>query len=78
MGAVPTSAMALATVPLMSEALMEDELHQMLLGAVEVLNADAVPLVGGHSAEGAELSLGLAISGAAVDSAPHQGGRAAR
>ncbi|MCY4213985.1 MAG: selenide, water dikinase SelD [Gammaproteobacteria bacterium] len=67
MGAVPTGALALATVPLMSEALMEDELHQMLLGAVQVLNADAVPLVGGHSAEGAELSLGLAISGAAVD-----------
>ncbi|MYE52122.1 MAG: selenide, water dikinase SelD [Gammaproteobacteria bacterium] len=74
MGAVPTSAMALATVPLMSEALMEDELHQMLLGAVEVLNADAVPLVGGHSAEGAELSLGLAISGAAVDPPLTKGG----
>ena len=67
MGADPTSAMALATVPLMSEALMEDELVQMLLGAVEVLNADGVPLVGGHSAEGAELSLGLAVSGAAVE-----------
>ncbi|MYG12015.1 MAG: selenide, water dikinase SelD, partial [Gammaproteobacteria bacterium] len=72
--AVPTSAMALATVPLMSEALMEDELHQMLLGAVEVLNADVVPLVGGHSAEGAELSLGLAISGAAVDPPLTKGG----
>ncbi len=74
MGAVPTAAMALATVPLMSEALMEDELHQMLLGAVQVLNADAVPLVGGHSAEGAELSLGLAISGAAVDPPLTKGG----
>ena len=74
MGAVPTSAMALATVPLMSEALMEDELHQMLLGAVDVLNADGVPLVGGHSAEGAELSLGLAVSGAAVDPPLTKGG----
>ena len=74
MGAVPTSAMALATVPLMSEALMEDELHQMLLGAVEVLNADGLPLVGGHSAEGAELSLGLAVSGAAVDPPLTKGG----
>ena len=74
MGAQPTSAMALATVPLMAEALMEDELHHMLLGAVEVLNADAVPLVGGHSAEGAELSLGLAISGAAVDAPLTKGG----
>lgn len=74
MGAVPTSAMALATVPLMSEALMEDELHQMLLGAVDVLNADGVPLVGGHSAEGAELSLGLAISGAAAEAPLTKGG----
>ena len=74
MGAMPTSAMALATVPLMSEALMEDELYQMLLGAVEVLNADGVPLVGGHSAEGAELSLGLAVSGAAVEPPLAKGG----
>ena len=74
MGAMPTSAMALATVPLMSEALMEDELYQMLLGAVEVLNADGVPLVGGHSAEGAELSLGLAVSGAAVEPTLAKGG----
>ena len=76
MGAVPTSAMALATVPLMSQALMEDELHQMLLGAVDVLNADGVPLVGGHSAEGAELSLGLAISGAAAETPLTKGGGA--
>ena len=74
MGAAPTSAMALATVPLMSEALMEDELYQMLLGAVEVLNADGVPLVGGHSAEGAELSLGLAVSGAATEPPLTKGG----
>jgi selenide,water dikinase len=61
MGAVPTTAMALATVPLMAEQMMEEELHQMLLGAVEVLNEAGVALVGGHSAEGAELALGLAL-----------------
>ena len=66
MGAAPTSAMALATVPLMAEAMMEEELYQLLKGAVDVLNADGVPLVGGHSSEGLELSLGLAVSGAAV------------
>ncbi len=67
MGARPTSAMAMATVPLMAEAMMEEELYRLLKGAVDVLNGDGVPLVGGHSAEGAELSLGLALTGAAVE-----------
>lgn len=63
MGGVPTSALALATVPPMGEALMEDELWQLLLGAVEVLNEAGAVLVGGHSAEGPQLSLGLTING---------------
>ena len=67
MGARPTSALAIATIPLMAEALMEGELYDLLKGAVDVLNADGVPLVGGHSAEGLELSLGLAITGQAVE-----------
>ena len=67
MGAVPTSALAIATVPLMAEAMMEEELYVLLKGAVDVLNADGVPLVGGHSSEGSELSLGLAVTGKAVE-----------
>jgi selenide,water dikinase len=66
MGAAGTAALALATVPLMSETLMEEDLFQLLRGAVDVLNAHGVPLVGGHSAEGAELSLGLTVTGAVV------------
>ena len=67
MGATPTSAMAIATVPLMTEAMMEEELYGLLKGAVDVLNGDGVPLVGGHSSEGSELSLGLAVTGRAVE-----------
>jgi selenide,water dikinase len=63
MGGRGVSALALATVPLMAEAMMEDDLYQMLQGAVDVLNQHGVPLVGGHSAEGAELSLALTVSG---------------
>ncbi len=63
MGARGTGALALATVPLMAESMMEEELYQLLKGVVDVLNAHDVPLVGGHSAEGAELSLGLTITG---------------
>ena len=67
MGAMPTSAMAIATVPLMTEAMMEEELYGLLKGAVDVLNGDGVPLVGGHSSEGSELSLGLAVTGRALE-----------
>ena len=74
MGARPTSALALATVPLMAEAMMEEELYQLLKGAVDVLNGDGVPLVGGHSSEGLELTLGLAVSGAAVEPVLTKGG----
>ena len=63
MGATPTSAVALATIPLMGEHLMEEELTALLTGVVDVLEAHAVPLVGGHSAEGAELFLGLTVTG---------------
>ena len=76
MGATPTSAMALATVSLMADGLMEDELHQLLAGAVAVLNDEHVPLVGGHSAEGAELSLGLSITGALTEAALRKDGAA--
>jgi selenide,water dikinase len=63
MGACPVSALALVTVPLMSERMMEEELFQLLSGAVDVLTAAGAPLVGGHSAEGAELSLALTVTG---------------
>ncbi len=63
MGGRGIAALALATVPLMTEAMMEEELYQLLTGAVEVLNDHEVPLVGGHSAEGAELALALSITG---------------
>ena len=74
MAARPTSGMAFATVPLMAEALMEEELYQLLRGVVDVLNAHNVPLVGGHSAEGAELSIGLTITGEPGPRTLHKGG----
>ena len=64
MGATPTAALALVTLPLMAEHMMEEDLFQLLSGAVDVLNAHGAPLVGGHSAEGAELSIALTVTGA--------------
>jgi selenide, water dikinase len=69
MGGHAVAALAHATVPLMAAAMMEEELYQLLGGAVAVLNDHGVPLVGGHTSEGAELALSLTLAGTA-DGAP--------
>eukprot|EP00850_Spirogloea_muscicola_P020955 SM000232S07925 [mRNA] locus=s232:17720:24986:- [translate_table: standard] len=55
MGAEPLTALAIATV--------EEELYQAMAGATDVLNAARCQLVGGHTSEGVELSLGFSING---------------
>ncbi len=63
MGAEPHSAMAVATVPYALPAKMEDTLHQMLSGALKVLDEAGCRLLGGHSGEGRELALGFTVNG---------------
>jgi len=74
MGGCGLAALAMATVPLMAEEMMEEELYLLLKGVVEVLNDHHVPLVGGHSAEGGELSLALSITGVEVGPPLHKRG----
>ena len=64
MGAEPGFALALATVPAMADALMEEDLFQMMSGALAVFSEHGVDLVGGHSAEGAELGIAFSVTGA--------------
>lgn len=61
MGGKPTAALALVTVPAMSDALMEDDLFRLMRGALDVFEQHGVSLIGGHSAEAVETSLGFAV-----------------
>lgn len=66
MGATPHSVQALVTLPLDAEVQQEELLYQLLSGAVSVLNPRGIALLGGHTNEGPELSLGFAVNGFAA------------
>jgi selenide,water dikinase len=63
MGGMPESALAIATLPTARPAIVEHDLFHMLRGGLDVLEAAGAVLVGGHSAEGAEVALGFAVTG---------------
>lgn len=63
MGARPHSALVTAILPHAGEAATERDLLQLLAGVAKALKAAGAVLVGGHTGEGAELSLGLALNG---------------
>ena len=65
MGGQPETALAIATLPPARPPIVEHDLYQMLRGGLDVLEPAGAVLVGGHSAEGAELALGFAVTGQA-------------
>ncbi len=65
MHAQPHSAQAIITLPYGADAIVERDLQQLMNGAVEVLNRHGCSLTGGHTSEGAELSIGFSVNGLA-------------
>lgn len=63
MGATPVNALAIMTLPYATPGKTRDLLAQLMRGALQQLGNDEVALVGGHTSEGMELSLGFAVNG---------------
>ncbi len=62
MGGQPETALAVATVPPARPDIVEHDLFHMLRGALDVLEPAGAVLIGGHTAEAAELALGFAVT----------------
>lgn len=63
MNGEPVSALALAVLPLAIPDKMKNQLYALMCGAVDALSEAGCDLVGGHTSEGAEFSMGLSITG---------------
>lgn len=54
----PKTALATVMLPYASESIVEQDLYQMMSGAVKVLKEHNCELIGGHTSEGSDLVLG--------------------
>lgn len=61
--AQPVAALAAVTLPYASGSLLQRDLYQVLAGAVREFAAADCMLAGGHSMQGAEMSIGFAVTG---------------
>lgn len=67
MGAVPLNVLAWVTLPWARPQLMEEKLFQSMSGILSICQQDNIKIVGGHSSEGSELSIGLSVTGKVND-----------
>ena len=69
MGADPKTVLAIATLPHATADKQTETLFHLLSGVQKALMAVGVPLIGGHTAEGEQLALGLSCNGVVDDDA---------
>ncbi|MFN4171222.1 MAG: selenide, water dikinase SelD [Pseudorhodobacter sp.] len=74
MGAAPQAVLAQITLPLLGAALQADMLSEILNAATEVIRAAGGDLIGGHSAVGAELTIGFTVTGLVAKEATRKRG----
>ena len=63
MGAKPQAALAQITLPRMTASLQERCLEEIMQAATEVFGEFGAAIVGGHSTQGAELTIGFTVTG---------------
>ena len=63
MGAAPQAALAQITLPRLSPALQARYLAEIMAEAAEVFTAAGADIIGGHTAIGAELTIGFTVTG---------------
>lgn len=66
MGAEPQSALAIVTLPPLSERLQRRTLGEVMAGGVAAFAPEGAVIIGGHTAEGPEMAVGFAVSGLAL------------
>ncbi|WP_294220103.1 selenide, water dikinase SelD [uncultured Shimia sp.] len=69
MGAKPQSALLSVTLPRMTPALQARAMREVLDGVGDVVRGAGAEIVGGHSTMGAELTIGLTVTGLLEDDA---------
>jgi selenide,water dikinase len=60
--AIPHSAQVLVSLPTATESISKRDLTQLMAGLVDALNEENCVLLGGHTTEGSELSIGVVIN----------------
>ena len=70
MGAAPQVALAQVTLPAAAAAMQAAMLAEIMDAAAEVFRAEGADVVGGHSTEGAELTIGFTVTGLLPEGAP--------
>ncbi len=62
-GGRPASGLVLAVLPHKAPLLLQDDLYQLLAGVASVLQTMGARLLGGHTAEGQQMAVGLHLQG---------------